>query len=276
MEAKKFKEHLLQLYGETRGQSLFLALCTGEIQVNRANLFSDQIKNQQDLRSENGLLAEYVMDPASIEAAQALEVKPGEQVLDMCAAPGGKTLILAENLFLQSRNTKAQDMTGTLIANELSAARRERLTKVIQQYVPREVRQNIFVKGLDAVKYGQRYKETFDKILLDAPCSGERHLLQNASELEKWSASRSRRLSMLQFSLLSSAWFALKPGGRIVYSTCSIEPQENDGVIEKLVKKRSAKVLESKILDAEKTKYGTVFLPDRVGFGPIYFAIIEK
>lgn len=217
-----------------------------------------------------GLRNFYIMNPASIIAARALEVCDNDKVLDMCAAPGGKSLILMENI----------SSDGELWANEISSNRRQKLTRVIREYVPSNLRDNIFVKGKDGLKYGLQHPDTFDKILIDAPCSGERHLVETPKELEKWSEKRTKRLAGTQYGLLCSGLLALKSGGQMVYSTCSISPLENDLVIEKLLEKKS----DSVVLDlpepatpwAEKTKYGYLHLPDKCGFGPIFYTRLRK
>jgi 16S rRNA C967 or C1407 C5-methylase (RsmB/RsmF family) len=189
----------------------------------------------------------------------------------MCAAPGGKSLVLAEKL----------NGTGTLICNEYSLNRRQRLIQVMQQYVPREVREkHIWVKGLDGMAYGMRDKGIYDSILLDAPCSGERHLLENPAELKKWSRNRTQKLSQKQYGLLTSALLALSSKGYLLYSTCSISPLENDGVIDHLIKKKSDTFnvvqIERPHELAEPTEHGWIFLPDRSGFGPLYFCLLQK
>lgn len=228
-------------------------------------------------KSEAGHYDFYVMDPASVLVALALEPKADDQVLDMCAAPGGKTLILAEQMSLSATE---ESVGGTLISNEMSESRRERLMRVLHEYIPKEKRLFISVKGLDGNQYGLRNPEAYDRILADVPCSGERHLLENSKEFSMWSENRTKNLAVRQYSLLSSAWLALKPGGRIVYSTCSISPEENDAVIAKLIKKRDPVLIRPEWLDKieflEQSNYGYQILPDRSGFGPMYFAIIEK
>lgn len=221
-------------------------------------------KSQEELRNF------YIMNPASILAARALEIKPDDHVLDMCAAPGGKTLILLEAL----------SELGELWANEISSNRRLKLTKVIREYVPKSLRESVFVKGKDGLQYGLQHPETFNKILIDAPCSGERHLLETPKELDKWSEKRTKRLAGIQYGLLCSALLALKPGGKMVYSTCSISPLENDGVIEKLLAKKGDQIcldLPAPATEwAEKTKYGYLHLPDKCGFGPIFYTRLKK
>lgn len=285
-----FDNYFLQHY-QGRWKSLRQGLSLQEKQVLRYNLFSGKIGKEtlpSDLnkceflpdccwkpedfdlvKNELGLYSYYVMDPASIIVALVLEAKPNETILDMCAAPGGKSLILAEQM-----------RSGSLIANEISESRRERLVRVLQEYIPKEQRMFITVKGLDANLYGLKMPEHFDRILADVPCSGERHLLQNAKEFMLWTEKRTKNLAIRQYSLLSAAWLSVKLGGRIVYSTCSISPQENDGVVAKLVKKRRPKILRLKWLDSldfvEETEHGYRILPDSCGFGPMYFSVIEK
>jgi 5-methylcytosine rRNA methyltransferase NSUN4 len=286
LDNKKFEIYFEKIYSG-RWQALKKALTYPEKQILRPNLFfkTDTNKLQpcdflpncywrpEDYRLEKndqGLYPFYIMDPASLIVAMALEVQSTDQVLDMCAAPGGKTLILAERI--------SDD--GQLISNEMSDSRRERLTRVLHEYIPRENRNYIFVKGLDGNQYGLRQPETFDRILADVPCSGERHLLENNKELSLWTEKRTQNLAVRQYSLLSSAWLALKEGGRIVYSTCSISPKENDDVIAKLIKKREPHVLRPLWLEKfdflEKTEHGYQILPDRCGFGPMYFSVIQK
>jgi 16S rRNA C967 or C1407 C5-methylase (RsmB/RsmF family) len=260
MMNQKFQDYFQSVYKE-RWPEIFAALQVGVQHFQRPNSF---------YKPDSELLEFYKMDPASILVARALEVQPQEKVLDLCAAPGGKSLILAEAL----------STTGELISNEFSNSRRERLMRVFKEYIPVDQRGNIFVKGQDGNQFGLRMPDEFDRVLADVPCSGERHLLENKSEFEKWTVRRSQNLAVRQFSLLSSAWLACKPGGRVVYSTCSISPIENDDIIKKLIKRRSVQVLRPLFLDSEssleKTEFGYQVLPDRSGFGPMYFSVMQK
>lgn len=286
-----FYQHFAKIYGARWGD-LADALKAPEKQVARMNLLSSAspvllesaasvhpalrdcywIPLQayfQPERTAEDLLNVYIMDPASVIVARALEVQPGERVLDMCAAPGGKTLILIESL----------RESGEIYANDLSPERRERLKKVIQQYVPRNIRERVWVTGKDGAQFGLKEPESFDRVLLDAPCSGERHVLENKKAMEEWSPRRGEHLAIRQYSLLCAALLAVKPGGRIVYSTCTINPEENDGVVHKLLKKKKSqvRVLPQEVFSVgEKTEYGVAFMPDRCGFGPLYYAVIEK
>ena len=215
--------------------------------------------------------AKYVMDQASIRAAEALNVQAGDEVLDLCAAPGGKALILLEAL----KNR------GSLIANELSFARRKRLEEVMRMHVPSESREHFKITGFDGNQFGLKRAECFDRVLLDAPCSSERHLLADDAEMKDWKISRTKQLAQRQYSLICSAMLALRKGGVLVYSTCSISPLENDGVIERLLERKGdqIRVDESDALlgNLEKTRFGYQIFPDRAGgAGPIYVSRLVK
>lgn len=221
-------------------------------------------------RNEDGCLTHYVLDPASVIVARCLPLEKAQNILDMCAAPGGKSLVLYSQMLSSAK----------LICNEISAPRREALKKVLQNYISKDEREDrIWLKGLDAVQFGLRQASEFDAILLDAPCSGEAHLLENQEELSRWSVKRTTGLSIKQYSLLSSAWSAVKPGGYIMYSTCSISPIENDGVIQKLLKKKKelVEIIKPELeIEPEWTNHGFQYLPDRSGMGPMYGCLVRK
>ncbi len=283
---KLFDDYFSEIYKE-RWLAIKESLTRSEKQVLRQNQFTTLVKPNAETcldlkncfwkpdlfkleKNPEGLMPFYIMDPASIFVALALETQPDENILDLCAAPGGKTLIIAE----------ATQSTGQLIANEYSESRREKLMRVLHEYIPKDKRLFIQVKGLDGNQYGLRYPEGFDRILADVPCSGERHLLENREEFQLWTKRRTQNLAVRQYSLLSSAWFALKKEGRLVYSTCSISPEENDQVVAKLLKKRKPEILRPKWLDSfefiERTQHGYQILPDKSGFGPMYFSVLQK
>ncbi|MEK6773647.1 MAG: RsmB/NOP family class I SAM-dependent RNA methyltransferase [Bdellovibrionota bacterium] len=296
MSHDQFQEFYLELFKE-RWPILNQALLKGETQMARRNgWLTEQQSQQQDFhqlssekwnsllegffldekkivphRVESDLLDFYVMDPASIFAAKALQVEDGHRVLDMCAAPGGKSLILIEML----------KTSGEIICNDVSTDRRERLKKVIQNYVPRQIRSRVWIKGQDGVQYGLREPESFNRILLDVPCSGERHVLSDPKAIKDWSPKRPKGLEQRQYALLSAAFLALKPESLMVYSTCSLNPKENDGVVGRLLEKRGDfvevdEINSDSLSGAEKTKFGLIYLPDRCGFGPLYVSRLFK
>lgn len=114
---------------------------------------------------------------------------------------------------------------------------------------------------------------------MDAPCSSERHLLQNHEELYKWTAQRTVQCAKRQLSLLNAGLKSVHVGGLVVYSTCSISNTENDEVIEKAMNKRKVdfEILHRTWLVGERTKYGWIVLPDTEGgWGPLYFSVLRR
>ncbi len=216
----------------------------------------------------DGLTKPYFLDEASVLAAQALDVRPGDKVLDLCAAPGGKTLVLA----------LALKKEGSLIANERSSARRARLLSVLDEHLPKDIRLLVHVTGHDAAKWGLYEKNTYDRVLLDVPCSSEAHILKNPKYLASWTPARTKHLAVQAFAMLASAFDSLKPGGFLVYATCALSKLENDGVVAKLLdRRRESAPSEDFGLPWEKTEVGFQIWPDRFhGMGPIYFSKIKK
>ena len=254
--AQGFESYYLSIFGE-RWQGLKAALLE---------------ERKPEAYSEN-LIQNYYLDYASIQAARAMPVLEEGSCLDMCAAPGGKTLVLLSRI---KENAEIQ-------ANELSADRRNRLIRVLDEHLSEETRKRIRVSSYDASRMPRYGQELYDRILLDAPCSSERHVLQNEKYLKQWTEARIKNLSQRQWALLSAAFLLLKPKGFLVYSTCALADEENDFLIEKLIKKYKERVrLEDKLdslgpISPEKTRYGFRFLPDKAdGAGPIYFSLIQK
>lgn len=218
-----------------------------------------------------GLTQPYMMDRASVLAASSLRLPAEGMILDACAAPGGKSLVLASRLSPDAR----------LIANELSGERRRRLVNVLDEHLEEEVRRRVAVSGFDAGEAGGRRGEweRFDAVLLDAPCSSERHVIQSAKALAEWTPARPRSLSRRQWALLSAAFLLLKAGGSLVYATCTITAEENDGPVSRLLEKYSGQIEldEPDFPEGEKTEYGKLILPDvSDGMGPMYVARFRK
>ncbi|MDR1626190.1 MAG: RsmB/NOP family class I SAM-dependent RNA methyltransferase [Spirochaetia bacterium] len=217
-----------------------------------------------------GLLSPYCLDAASLAAARALGETGGSRVLDMCAAPGGKTLVLASTL----------GPGGRITANERSAHRRRRLLAVLDAHLPPELRCRVGVTGRDAARWGLYEQNAYDSVLLDAPCSSERHLILNPKHLASWSPARIRHLAQQAYAMLLAALAAAAPGGRVLYSVCALCAEEGDGVILRARERlpEGFAVLETGCdIPSEKTLFGRKVLPDRAGgAGPMYFALLEK
>ena len=167
----------------------------------------------------------YIQNSASWLPIIALDPKPREKILDLCAAPGGKTAHIAA-----ITNNQAE-----LVVNDNS---RPRLAKMKGNFDRLNVRPTQIIL-YDASHIVQKMEgQQFDKILLDAPCSGEgMMLLDRAKDFESWSVAHIRRLQHLQKRIITQAWQLLKPGGTLIYSTCTIAPEENEVVINHLLHK---------------------------------------
>jgi len=219
-------------------------------------------------RTLNSYMNYYLMDAASFLPIDALEIQTGDKIVDLCAAPGGKSLLCAFKL----------ENTGLLVSNDRSAARRSRIHKIFEEYIPQTKRSNHKVTGHDATKWSLYEKSVYDKVLLDAPCSSERHVLMDKSELKNWSQGRSKAIAITQFAMLASALDIVKKQGTIVYSTCALSDWENDQIIEKLHLKRKGRfeIVEKTFPFGEKTQFGWKVLPDKTGYGPFYLSVIKR
>lgn len=249
--AEAFGAHFFEIYGD-RWPTLREAM----------------LKDRSDTTLE-GTRADYHLDSASLHPPSVLKPEPGESILDLCSAPGGKALQLA----------LAMDGLGSLVLNELSATRRQRLKRVIEEHLEEKQCRIIKTLGQDGSLLYRHHPASFDGILIDAPCSSERHLLHSQKDLETWGPKRSAHLSHRQMGLLCSALEMLKPGGRMVYSTCSISPQENEILIRRFLKKRKGRVVATELDDTigEGLEFGRITLPDAApGQGPMFTCRLER
>jgi 16S rRNA (cytosine1407-C5)-methyltransferase len=228
-----------------------------------------------------------MMDRASVLTAASLRLPEEGLILDACAAPGGKSLVLVPRMARNDALRKARGDfpraagAAQLVCNELSSERRRRLISVLDEHLDEENRRRVSVSGFDAAKAGGKKSEwnRFDAILLDAPCSSERHVIQSPKSLAEWKPARPRSLAARQWSLLSAAFLLVKSVGSLVYSTCALTPEENDGPVSRLLEKypREIELDEPDFMEGEKTKYGRLILPDESGgMGPMYVARLRK
>jgi 16S rRNA (cytosine967-C5)-methyltransferase len=160
----------------------------------------------------------YVQDPSTLMACEMLAPAPGERVLDACAAPGGKTSYLAQ--MMQNE--------GTIVACDVSA---DRITR-LRENLDRLAVSNVEVTRADWLNAPPQPKEmgTFDRILLDAPCSNTGVIRRRVDVRWRLKPDDFTRMPDVQLALIKNVAALLKPGGTLVYSTCSIEPEENDEV----------------------------------------------
>lgn len=166
----------------------------------------------------------YLQEPSAMTPASRLLVTPGERVLDLCAAPGGKATALGAKL----------QGEGLLVANDINNARAKALLRNLELFGI----SNAFVTNEPPHILAEHYPEYFDKIMVDAPCSGEGMFRKNPAVVEAWQEKGPEYFSRLQRDIILYAADMLRPGGRMLYSTCTFSPLENESVITHLLRER--------------------------------------
>jgi len=208
-------------------------------------------KERRDIGNliEHSLGYFYLQEAASMIPPIALEPKPHEIVLDIAASPGSKTTQIAQYM----------ENEGILIANDYTIERMKPLSINLQRCG--------VSNAIITLMEGQRFKKSgieFDKVLVDAPCSGTGTIRKSLKTIYMWNPDMIRRLSITQKQLIETGFNLLKENGTLVYSTCSLEPEENEEVVDFLIKKYDSAKLEeiklkikksSPILEFEKKKY---------------------
>lgn len=159
----------------------------------------------------------YLQEPSAMTPASVLPVCPGDRVLDLCAAPGGKATELGAKLRGE----------GVLVANDISASRAKALLKNIEVFGI----SNAFVTNEVPAKLAEQFPDFFDKILVDAPCSGEGMFRKDPAAARAWDAQKPFACAKQQKEIIARAAQMLAPGGLLLYSTCTFSPEENEQVI---------------------------------------------
>ncbi|KAK7913259.1 hypothetical protein WMY93_013470 [Mugilogobius chulae] len=168
----------------------------------------------------------YLLNAASLLPVLALQVKDGETILDLCSAPGGKALVI-----MQSCNP------ALLNCNEPDPHRRKWLSKTLESFLPSSLNSCVTVSAQDGCYFGQSEPSKYDKVLVDAPCSNDRSWLYSPDDLQGEQRLKERAtLPALQTELLKSALSAVRPGGTVVYSTCTLSRSENCSVVEAVLR----------------------------------------
>ncbi|MEO0141031.1 MAG: RsmB/NOP family class I SAM-dependent RNA methyltransferase [candidate division WOR-3 bacterium] len=221
----------------------------------------------------------YIQEPSSMIPPVILGPQPGERVLDLAAAPGSKT----------TQMSALMENRGLILANDPD---RQRL-KALHGAIDRLGCLNVATCSVDGARIAKLYPSFFDRVLLDAPCSGIGTLHKNPEVMRWWSWERVAMLVRVQRRLILSAFDSLPPGGRLLYSTCTITPQENEGIIDYLLRERpNARAINIRIkgisLSPGLTEWeGKSFHPsitltrrlyplDEPDYEGFYFALIEK
>ncbi|XP_069886531.1 tRNA (cytosine(34)-C(5))-methyltransferase, mitochondrial isoform X3 [Dipodomys merriami] len=231
-------------------------------------------------RHQTGNLKKYyLLNAASLLPVLALELKDGEKVLDLCAAPGGKSIALLQCAYPGSY----------LHCNEFDSLRLRWLRQTLESFIPQSLINVIQVSEFDGRELGHAQPEAFDKVLVDAPCSNDRSwLFSSDSQKAAYRIHQRRNLPLLQIELLRSAIRALRPGGILVYSTCTLSKAENQDVISAVLNS-CCNVVPVDIREIARTysqhftfaptdhEYGFMVIPDRgKAWGPMYVAKLKK
>ncbi|MBN2052646.1 NOL1/NOP2/sun family putative RNA methylase [Candidatus Woesearchaeota archaeon] len=207
-------------------------------------------ENKDDKRYDIGNIIEhmlgyvYVQDAASMIPPVVLNPEPGDIVLDMCAAPGSK----ASQIAAMMQNS------GVLIANDLQGDRLKALGINLQ----RTGVSNALITQMPGHKF-RFIKLKFDKVLVDAPCSGTGTIRRSLRTLQMWSPHMVKKMASQQKQMIASGFESLKPGGAMVYSTCTMEPEEDEGVIHWLLENYKNAKLEEIKLDIKRSPAITEF-----------------
>lgn len=194
----------------------------------------------------------YVQEPSAMSAAPLLEVKAGERVLDLCSAPGGKGTQLAQ----------AMNGEGVLVLNEIDFKRYQ----ILKSNVERLGVKNAVTVNFSPEKLCEKFTGYFDKILVDAPCSGEGMFLKEPDAVTEWSLKNVEACAKRQEKILDCADKMLAGGGRMVYSTCTFAPEEDEGQIENFLKTHAG----YKLLQMKK------LLPHEIKGEGHFYAVLEK
>lgn len=166
--------------------------------------------------------AYYMQEPSAMIVVEVLAPKPGERIADLCAAPGGKSSQIAGRMAGE----------GLLVCNEYVESR----AAVLAQNMERMGVPNCVILKEDTEKLSKRFPLFFDRILVDAPCSGEGMFRKEGQALSMWSPENVERCSRRQMEILENAAVMVRPGGVLVYSTCTFSEKENEAVIEAFLK----------------------------------------
>lgn len=191
----------------------------------------------------------YIQEPSAMAVVELLEPEPGELVLDLCAAPGGKSSHIASRL----------EGKGFLLSNEIHPAR----AKILSQNIERMGVRNCVVCNEEPAHLVPRFPQFFDKIVVDAPCSGEGMFRKDEKARAEWSEAHVKMCAARQGEILDHAAAMLKPGGRMVYSTCTFAPEENEGVIHRFLARHG----EFQVEDRSHYEGFTAGKPQWAGYG---------
>ena len=222
---------------------------------------SMESKAGADILHEAG--AWYLQEPSAMIPAAVLNAQPGERILDLCAAPGGKT----------TQNALRMSGQGTIVCNEPIRDRARILSRNVERMgVPNAIVVSAWPEDLAKVWPG-----AFDAIQCDAPCSGEGMFRRHPETRDEWNAESPAGCAKRQGDILDSAAIMLRPGGRLVYSTCTLNTIENEGVVEDFLRRHDDFILEAFQLPALSAPTGILTIyPHRVKGEGHFVALLRR
>ena len=258
-------EHALLLNTTKMNEEMLLALFPHVKKhpiVKNAYLYD---KDEYDLGKSvyHALGCFYLQEPSAMLPAYLLDPKPGEMVLDLCAAPGGKSM----------QASLLMDNKGLIISNDIARNR----AFAISENAERLGRGNLLITNNDFSLIYKSYLSFFDKIILDAPCSGSGMFRKEDKMIEDWSYQKVLKFAFIQKELILMSYQMLKPGGTMVYSTCSFSYEEDEEVIKHLLENSDAKIMD--IFDSPlfyKKEYGIHLFPSLFPGEGHYICLIQK
>ncbi len=206
----------------------------------------------------------YIQEPSAMAPVHYLSPKPGEVVLDLCAAPGGKSTQIAGKLLGR----------GMLISNEIHPQR----ARILSENIERMGISNAIVLNETPASLAERFQVFFDKILVDAPCSGEGMFRKNEDAMEEWSPDNVELCAKRQDEILNCAAEMLKPGGIIVFSTCTFSEEENEGSIKRFLERHPEFSVQNAepFLGMEQSQYGLRLWPHKLEGEGHFLSILKK
>lgn len=208
----------------------------------------------------------YLQEASAMLPAEVLPIEEGDIVLDACAAPGGKSLKLLDKL----------NNTGLLVSNDISISRANALLRNIE----RAGFSNYYVIAKDIIELEEHFPKYFDKILLDAPCSGEGMFRKDKALIESWKERDSEYFSPIQKRLIQACINMLKDGGKLIYSTCTFDVREDEEIIQYALDNNSnIKLLSIEKYDGFKDAndgYGVKLFPHRIKGEGHYICLLQK
>ena len=206
----------------------------------------------------------YIQEPSAMAPVHFLEPKAGETILDLCAAPGGKSTQIGCRMMGK----------GLLITNEIHPQR----AKILSENIERMGIPNAIVLNETPARLSERFGCFFDKILVDAPCSGEGMFRKNEEAQAEWSTENVRLCADRQDEILDCAADMLKPGGRIVFSTCTFSEEENEGSIKRFLERHiDFSVLDVPIFEGmEKNEFGIRLWPHKIKGEGHFLSVLQK